>query len=278
MGERPAGPPRRHPGPPLPVRCDDPCLGWAARPGCPTSGSSSCGVGPFDRRHTRPRPCTGPSTSTAPARPDVGPAGAGHVRGRQAQLRPTGATWSSERRRLSDGTSAIIGGRTARTLQRILRGARASRSTTSPPHRVARHRTWCSSRPTAAATRTRRSSTSARYRHCASPSACRQALVWLTDNEASGRRNANPHWSPDGRNYGLHRPREHRHRGRPDLDDEVRRHRAPRDLDVAALRLPAGLGPRGYSARPFARSSRRRILPDADLGIASMNSRWRICL
>lgn len=25
--------------------------------------------------------------------------------------------------------------------------------------------------------------------------------MWLTDNEASGRRNANPHWSPDGRDY-----------------------------------------------------------------------------
>ena len=35
---------------------------------------------------------------------------------------------------------------------------------------------------------------------CSSPKACRQALVWLTDNGDSGRRNANPHWSPDGRN------------------------------------------------------------------------------
>ena len=25
-------------------------------------------------------------------------------------------------------------------------------------------------------------------------------MVWLTDNAATGRRNANPHWSPDGRN------------------------------------------------------------------------------
>ena len=30
---------------------------------------------------------------------------------------------------------------------------------------------------------------------------CRKKIVWLTDNEASGRRNANPHWSPDGRDY-----------------------------------------------------------------------------
>jgi len=30
---------------------------------------------------------------------------------------------------------------------------------------------------------------------------CRKRIVWLTDNEASGRRNANPHWSPDGRDY-----------------------------------------------------------------------------
>jgi hypothetical protein len=30
---------------------------------------------------------------------------------------------------------------------------------------------------------------------------CRKKIVWLTDNAASGRRNANPHWSPDGRNY-----------------------------------------------------------------------------
>jgi Tol biopolymer transport system component len=35
---------------------------------------------------------------------------------------------------------------------------------------------------------------------CASPKACREAMVWLTDNASSGRRNANPHWSPDGRN------------------------------------------------------------------------------
>jgi Tol biopolymer transport system component len=30
---------------------------------------------------------------------------------------------------------------------------------------------------------------------------CRRKIDWLTDNEASGRRNANPHWSPDGTNY-----------------------------------------------------------------------------
>ena len=30
---------------------------------------------------------------------------------------------------------------------------------------------------------------------------CRKKIVWLTDNKASGRRNANPHWSPDGRDY-----------------------------------------------------------------------------
>ncbi len=35
---------------------------------------------------------------------------------------------------------------------------------------------------------------------CGTPQACRKAIVWLTDNAASGRRNANPHWSPDGRN------------------------------------------------------------------------------
>jgi dipeptidyl aminopeptidase/acylaminoacyl peptidase len=35
---------------------------------------------------------------------------------------------------------------------------------------------------------------------CTSPKACRKAIVWLTDNGATGRRNANPHWSPDGRN------------------------------------------------------------------------------
>jgi hypothetical protein len=35
---------------------------------------------------------------------------------------------------------------------------------------------------------------------CSSPSGCRQAIVWLTDNAASGRRNANPHWSPNGKN------------------------------------------------------------------------------
>jgi len=36
---------------------------------------------------------------------------------------------------------------------------------------------------------------------CNSIMACRKQIVWLTDNEASGRRNANPHWSPDGRDY-----------------------------------------------------------------------------
>ncbi len=30
---------------------------------------------------------------------------------------------------------------------------------------------------------------------------CRRKIDWLTNNRASGRRNANPHWSPDGRNY-----------------------------------------------------------------------------
>ncbi len=36
---------------------------------------------------------------------------------------------------------------------------------------------------------------------CPTPKACRQAMEWLTDNEASGRRNANPHWAPNGRDY-----------------------------------------------------------------------------
>ena len=30
---------------------------------------------------------------------------------------------------------------------------------------------------------------------------CRKKIDWLTNNKASGRRNANPHWSPDGRDY-----------------------------------------------------------------------------
>jgi Tol biopolymer transport system component len=30
---------------------------------------------------------------------------------------------------------------------------------------------------------------------------CRRKIDWLTNNKASGRRNANPHWSPDGSNY-----------------------------------------------------------------------------
>lgn len=34
---------------------------------------------------------------------------------------------------------------------------------------------------------------------CASLKACHAKLRWLTDNAASGRRNANPHWSPTGR-------------------------------------------------------------------------------
>lgn len=34
---------------------------------------------------------------------------------------------------------------------------------------------------------------------CPSARACAKALVWLTDNEPTGRRNANPQWSPDGR-------------------------------------------------------------------------------
>jgi len=34
---------------------------------------------------------------------------------------------------------------------------------------------------------------------CDSLRQCRDHLVWLTDNAATGRRNANPQWSPDGR-------------------------------------------------------------------------------
>jgi Tol biopolymer transport system component len=34
---------------------------------------------------------------------------------------------------------------------------------------------------------------------CPSLAACTSRIVWLTDNAASGRRNANPQWSPDGR-------------------------------------------------------------------------------
>jgi WD40-like Beta Propeller Repeat len=34
---------------------------------------------------------------------------------------------------------------------------------------------------------------------CPSLSACTASIHWLTDNRASGRRNANPQWSPDGR-------------------------------------------------------------------------------
>lgn len=34
---------------------------------------------------------------------------------------------------------------------------------------------------------------------CASLAACTASIEWLTDNGATGRRNANPQWSPDGR-------------------------------------------------------------------------------
>ena len=34
---------------------------------------------------------------------------------------------------------------------------------------------------------------------CHTARRCRSQLVWLTDNESTGRRNANPQWSPDGR-------------------------------------------------------------------------------
>jgi len=34
---------------------------------------------------------------------------------------------------------------------------------------------------------------------CGSPEECERAIVWLTDNASTGRRNANPQWSPDGR-------------------------------------------------------------------------------
>jgi hypothetical protein len=36
---------------------------------------------------------------------------------------------------------------------------------------------------------------------CPSIKACRKAIEWLTNNKASGRRNANPHWAPNGRDY-----------------------------------------------------------------------------
>ncbi|HSD00837.1 MAG TPA: hypothetical protein VLB81_00585 [Gaiellales bacterium] len=34
---------------------------------------------------------------------------------------------------------------------------------------------------------------------CRGPRDCARAIVWLTDNGSTGRRNANPQWSPDGR-------------------------------------------------------------------------------
>ncbi len=90
-------------------------------------------------------------------------------------------------------------------------------------HQRADQGTWCCSRPTAGATRTRRSSTSAPCPWlCNGAKQCGKKIDWLTDNKASGRRNANPHWSPDGRELRVHRPGEHRHRGRPDLDGRVR--------------------------------------------------------
>ena len=36
---------------------------------------------------------------------------------------------------------------------------------------------------------------------CNGTKQCGRKIDWLTDNEASGRRNANAHWSPDGRNF-----------------------------------------------------------------------------
>lgn len=33
---------------------------------------------------------------------------------------------------------------------------------------------------------------------CPSLDVCTSQIHWLTDNAATGRRNANPHWSPDG--------------------------------------------------------------------------------
>jgi hypothetical protein len=36
---------------------------------------------------------------------------------------------------------------------------------------------------------------------CNFPKQCAKKIVWLTDNKASGRRSANPQWSPDGLDY-----------------------------------------------------------------------------
>ena len=82
---------------------------------------------------------------------------------------------------------------------------------------------------------------------CNGAKECGRKIDWLTNNKASGRRNANPHWSPDGTELRVHRPGEHQHRGRPDLDGEVRDRRAAGDLDVGAVRLPPGLGPLSLS-------------------------------
>ena len=106
---------------------------------------------------------------------------------------------------------------------------------------------------------------------------CRKKIDWLTDNKASGRRNANPHWSPDGRDYVF--------TDRENIDtedvqiwtaeygtDERREISTSQRFDY---RPDWGRTSPGRAAQDLAFSSRRRILPLADFGTASMNSRCR---
>ena len=115
---------------------------------------------------------------------------------------------------------------------------------------------------------------------CASPKACRKALVWLTDNEATragatqtptGLRTAGTTCSPTAR---ASTPRTFR---------SGPRGTAPTNqLGRSRPRSGSTTGPTGAAAEPqalaLAFSSRRRILPEADFGTASMNSRCRTCL
>ena len=163
VGDSPAGPARRHGRPPRPRACDDPCVVVAG----PTWLSNNLlavvrVLGPFDSDDRAAEALLWTVRPDGSGLKRLSPASAaGKFEDAYVHASRDGDYRVFMRLRLSDDATALFRKDAQRACSGSPRGDWASRSTTCPPRPAGRPRTsWCSS-PTAAATPTRPSSTSA---------------------------------------------------------------------------------------------------------------------
>ncbi len=87
---------------------------------------------------------------------------------------------------------------------------------------------------------------------CRSLAGCTDRLRWLTDNAATGRRNANPQWSPDGRSLVF--------TDRPSIDVE--------DANIVTMRFGSGRRHQVSTSPEF------DYRPDVGSGTLTSGARW----